>query len=58
MGDSDRGARRRPSFGALTSNWRTYPAPFLTKLRMAAGNNWRKARTRQDCCGNEGQPGC
>ena len=25
---------------------------------MAIANNLKKARTRQDCCGNHGQPGC
>ena len=48
----------RPSFGALLSNWREYDAPFVEKLRLAARNNWTKLRKRNDCCGNEGQPGC
>ena len=43
---------------AALSNFRTYDAPFLTKLRMAAQNNLTKIRNRQDCCGNHGQPGC
>lgn len=49
---------QRPSFGALVTNWREYDASFITKVRMAASNNWRKLRTRSDCCGNDGQPGC
>lgn len=49
---------RRPSFRAVISNWRTYDAPFWTKLRLAARNNWTKLRTRQNCCGHEGEPGC
>ena len=49
---------QRPSFGNTLTNWREYDAPFLTKLRMAAANNWRKLRTRRNCCGNDGQPGC
>lgn len=47
-----------PSFGALVTNWRDYDAPFGTKLRLALRNNWTKLRTRQNCCGNEGEPGC
>ena len=39
-------------------NFREYDAPFATKLRMAVSNNLVKARTRSDCCGNHGQPGC
>ncbi len=56
MGDEPR--RQRPSLGAVFSNFRTFDAPFLTKLRMAGHNNWIKARTRDGCCGNDGQPGC
>lgn len=48
----------RSSFGAMVSNWREYDAPFLTKLRLAARNNWIKLRTGSSCCGNHGQPGC
>jgi hypothetical protein len=39
-------------------NFRDYEAPLATKLRLAIANNVRKARTRQSCCGNLGQPGC
>jgi hypothetical protein len=39
-------------------NFRDYDAPFTTKIRMAIANNLKKARTRQNCCGNLGQPGC
>ncbi len=48
----------RPSLRAVFSNWRDYDAPFATKLRMAARNNWTKVRTRSNCCGAEGEPGC
>ena len=50
--------RPRPSMGAVFSNWREYDAPLLTKLRMAAKNNWRKINRRKSCCGNDGEPGC
>ena len=39
-------------------NFRTYDAPFATKVRMVLSNNLKKARTRSSCCGNHGQPGC
>jgi hypothetical protein len=39
-------------------NFRTYDAPFGTKVRMVLANNLKKARTRSSCCGNHGQPGC
>jgi len=55
---NDEPHRARPSLGTLFSNFRTYDAPFLTKLRMAARNNWIKARTRTGCCGHDAQPGC
>jgi hypothetical protein len=58
MAQTDPGASSRPSFGAMVSNWRTYDAPFRTKLRMTLSNNWTKVRKRQNCCGNPGQPGC
>ncbi len=50
--------RQRPSFRATVTNWRTYDAPFGTKLRMVLRNNWTKFRRRSDCCGNTGEPGC
>jgi hypothetical protein len=25
---------------------------------MTLANNWTKIRTRQNCCGHPGQPGC
>jgi len=40
------------------SNFKAYPAPLPTKLRLALRNNWRKIKTRRPCCGNLGQPGC
>jgi hypothetical protein len=55
MASSD---RPRPSLRAVFANWSTFDAPWHTKLRMVASNNLVKVRTRQDCCGNHGQPGC
>jgi hypothetical protein len=48
----------REEISAFIENFRTYDAPFAAKVRMAFANNLKKARTRQDCCGNLGQPGC
>ena len=48
----------RPSIKAAFSNFTTYDAPLLTKLRLAFRNNWFKIRTHSNCCGNHGQPGC
>ncbi len=48
----------RPSLGAVVTNWRRSDLPFFTKLRMTLANNWTKLRTRRNCCGNLGQPGC
>ncbi|GEM_PF-805779 len=47
-----------PSIGAFFANFHTYDAPFHVKLRMAFSNNLIKMRTRANCCGNHGQPGC
>jgi len=43
---------------AFLTNFRTYDAPFATKVRMAIQNNLKKVRTGSSCCGNHGQPGC
>jgi hypothetical protein len=48
----------RPSIRTAFRNFREYDAPIGTKLRMTVSNNLTKLRTRQDCCGNSGQPGC
>jgi hypothetical protein len=50
--------RPRPSLRAVASNLREYDATFGTKLRMLLRNNWTKVRTRGNCCGNDGEPGC
>ncbi|HEX6030308.1 MAG TPA: hypothetical protein VFY90_02680 [Tepidiformaceae bacterium] len=51
-------SEQRPSFRNSFTNWREYDASFATKLRLLARNNWKKARTRNNCCGNHGEPGC
>lgn len=51
-------ARQRPSLRAVFTNWRESDLPFHRKLAVAVRNNWIKLRTRRDCCGHPGEPGC
>ncbi len=51
-------AMERPSIRTALRNFSDYDAPIGTKLRMMVTNNLTKLRTRKDCCGNFGQPGC
>jgi hypothetical protein len=51
-------ARQRPGLGAAWRNFHDYDASLATRLRLLLRNNWRKLRTRSDCCGNDGEPGC
>ena len=48
----------KPSFRVTLANFKDYDAPFATKVKMAAANNLKKLRTKSNCCGNHGQPGC
>jgi hypothetical protein len=48
----------RSGGNAFLTNFSTYDAPFPSKVRLALANTWKKARTRSDCCGNHGEPGC
>jgi hypothetical protein len=34
------------------------PMPLGRKVKLVLRNNWTKLRTRSDCCGNHGEPGC
>ncbi len=40
------------------TNWRTYEAPFGTKLRLTLRNRLRATFSLAQCCGRPGQPGC
>ena len=53
-------SRRRPGqgFAAARRNFKEFDAPFGVRLKMLLRNNWTKVRTRADCCGNDGEPGC
>ena len=48
----------QPSISQSFKNFRTFDARLATKLRMTFSNNFKKLRTRKNCCGNPGQPGC
>lgn len=48
----------RPNPGDSMKNFREWDGPLREKLRLAAQNNWRKARRLDRCCGNPGEPGC
>ncbi|MFP3868217.1 MAG: hypothetical protein ACLFUU_08655 [Desulfobacteraceae bacterium] len=47
----------RPSPKAFFTNLQG-PLPWSTKLRLLWRNNWLKIKTRQNCCGHHGEPGC
>lgn len=47
-----------PSFSESLRNWREYEGSFGEKVRLTLRNNFRKLRTRSNCCGNPGEPGC
>ena len=48
----------RPSFGSSMRNFWRSDVPFLERCATAIRNNAIKARKRQNCCGNHGEPGC
>ena len=48
----------RPSFRAFLQNFNEYDAPLDKKLRKAFANNLKKLKTRSECCGHHGEPGC
>jgi len=52
------GSTNRPSLRAFFTNWRESDLPFRRKLALTFRNNWIKLRTRKDCCGHLGEPGC
>ena len=54
----DHAVADEPSIWTSLRNFREYDAPLATKLQLLVRNNLIKARSRQSCCGNHGQPGC
>lgn len=57
MCSENRTPDERPNLQAVIENLR-HPMPWGRKLRLVVRNNWIKLRTRSDCCGNYGEPGC
>ena len=49
--------KRRPSMKAVFTNMKV-KMPLRRKLYLVFRNNWIKIRTRQNCCGHLGEPGC
>jgi hypothetical protein len=47
-----------PSFRVSMKNFWSSKLPMAERIRVALRNNAIKARTRQECCGNHGEPGC
>lgn len=52
------GGSERPNLRDIFSNLRNSGMPWHRALATAAWNNWRKIKTRSNCCGNLGAPGC
>jgi hypothetical protein len=48
----------RPSLRVSIANFRDYDASLLTKVRLVVANNLIKVRTKSNCCGHHGEPGC
>ena len=48
----------KPGLRSFFANFSTYDAPLHVKLSLAARNTAKKIRTKSDCCGNHGEPGC
>lgn len=57
MCSENRTPDERPNLRTVIENLR-HPMPWGRKLRLVVRNNWIKLRTRSDCCGNYGEPGC
>ena len=55
--DEAASAKRRPSMKAVFTNMKV-KMPLRRKLYLVFRNNWIKIRTRQNCCGHLGEPGC
>jgi hypothetical protein len=51
-------SKRRQSIGNFVTNWGRDDLSFGQKLRMQLKNTWIRVRTRSNCCGNDGEPGC
>ena len=48
----------KPDLRQARKNFSGSDLPFFSRMQVAMKNNWTKMRTRQNCCGNYGEPGC
>jgi hypothetical protein len=46
-----------PNLRSALSNLKA-PMPLGRKIQRLVANNWVKIRTRSNCCGHYGEPGC
>jgi len=46
-----------PSLRSALTNLKA-PMPLGRKIQRLFANNWTKVRTRSNCCGHPGEPGC
>jgi hypothetical protein len=46
-----------PNLRSVLSNLKA-PTPLGRKIQRLVANNWIKVRTRSNCCGHPGEPGC
>lgn len=51
------GEKRRGTPQEAMGNLRQ-PMSLRRKLYLVSRNSWIKIRSRSDCCGNYGEPGC
>jgi len=49
--------KKRPSIRVAFTNMKV-KMPLRRKIYLLFRNNWIKIRTRQNCCGHLGEPGC
>lgn len=49
---------KQPSAGDSWRNFWSSDMPMGKRMRTALRNNLIKVRTRKNCCGNYGEPGC
>jgi len=46
-----------PSLKAFFTNM-SAPMPWHRKIKLLLRNNYLKFKTRKNCCGHSGEPGC
>ena len=48
----------RQSFRSYFTNWQRDDLTLVEKMRMQIKNSWLRVKSRSNCCGNDGEPGC